>query len=253
MNNWVNKNKQQCLSLPPLYSKNYWTPLADEVEQSDNSQKLLSLSQTPHTNHVRFTLPHGHIDRNSSAYRRQQRSLADTTWINPHYAAKLKLHLTNTRTHTLQQGVLNGLVPLAVSDTGATSHALLTTAPSIPTGTRSHVVFHLLNGATAPATSINKLHHDVREPARSANVVPALTENSLLSTSKFVDAGYTIVYDKNEVNYYETASTKGSSIRSRHPTGMALPTRQNLARATSPDHRKHQHGHHPTRCPNGLR
>ncbi len=143
--NWVTKNRQQCLSLPPLFSKNYWTPLADEVEQSDTPQKLLSLSQTPHINHVRFTLPHGHIDRNSSAYRRRQHSLADTTWINPHYAAKLKLHPATAPAHTLQHGVLNGLVPSAVSDTGATSHAHLTTAPSILTGTRSHVVFHLPN------------------------------------------------------------------------------------------------------------
>ena len=70
------------------------------------------------------------------------------------------------------------------------------------------MVFHLPNGATAPATTINKLHHNVREPARSANIVPTLTENSLLSTSKFVDAGYMVVYDKNEVNYYETNTTK---------------------------------------------
>jgi hypothetical protein len=91
---------------------------------------------------------------------------------------------------------------------GATSHALLPSAPSIATKTRSLVVFHLPNGATAPATMINKLHHKVHEPARSANIVPALTKNSLLSTSKFVDAGYTVVYDKNEVNYYEMTTTK---------------------------------------------
>ena len=29
-----------------------------------------------------------------------------------------------------------------------------------------------------------------------------------MSTSKFVDAGYTVVYDNKEVNYYEKATTK---------------------------------------------
>ena len=60
----------------------------------------------------------------------------------------------------------------------------------------------------APATTINKLHHQVREPASLANVVPALTANSLISTSKFVDTGYTVVYERDEVNYYEATSTK---------------------------------------------
>jgi hypothetical protein len=108
----------------------------------------------------------------------------------------------------LHIGVLNGTILSAVSDTGATSHALLPTAPSIPTGERSTVVFHLPNGATAPATTINKLHHNVREPAWSANIVPDLATNSLMSTSKFVDAGYTIVHDDKEVNLYKKASTK---------------------------------------------
>jgi hypothetical protein len=34
------------------------------------------------------------------------------------------------------------------------------------------------------------------------------SNNSLISTSKFVDARYTIVYNNKEVNYYEKATTK---------------------------------------------
>ena len=124
------------------------------------------------------------------------------TVLHPSYHAKI------TQLNQLRLGVLNGTIPSAVSDTGATSHALLPSAPSIPTGKQSDVVFHLPNGATAPATTINKLHHQVREPARSANIVPDLATNSLMSTSKFVDAGYTVVYDDKEVNYYEKATTK---------------------------------------------
>jgi hypothetical protein len=104
--------------------------------------------------------------------------------------------------------VLSGAIPLAVSNTGATSHALLPSAPLIPTGEWSQAVFHLPNGAMAAATAINKLHLNVHESARSVNIVPALVENSLLSPNKFVEAGYTVIYDAEEVNFYNTRTTK---------------------------------------------
>jgi hypothetical protein len=104
-------------------------------------------------------------------------------------------------TNTLGAGVLNGRIPSAVSNTGATSHALLLLAPSIPTGNRSKVIFHLPNGTTAAASTVNKLLHNALKPTQSANNVPTLANNSLMSTSKFVDSWYTIVYYEKEVNY----------------------------------------------------
>ncbi len=53
---------------------------------------------------------------------------------------------------------------------------------------------------------IHKLHHNLREPA--INIVPSLVGNSLLSTVKMVEAGYTAIYDDKEVNFYDTATTK---------------------------------------------
>jgi hypothetical protein len=70
------------------------------------------------------------------------------------------------------------------------------------------VVFHLPIGTTAAASTINKLLHSVQESAQSANIVPTLANNSLMSTSKFVDTRYTVVYNNKEVNYYEKATTK---------------------------------------------
>ncbi len=102
---------------------------------------------------------------------------------------------------TLCEGVLNGTIPSAVSNTGATSHALLLSALSIPTGIPSKEVFHLPNRTTAAASTVNKLLHNIREPAQSANIVTTLTKSSLNSTSKFVDARYTNVYNDKEVNY----------------------------------------------------
>ncbi len=78
----------------------------------------------------------------------------------------------------------------------------------LPTGTVSTAMFHLPNGATAAATMIHNLHHNLREPAHSVNIVPSLVGNSLLSTVKLVEAGYTAIYDDKEVNFYNTTTTK---------------------------------------------
>ncbi len=58
------------------------------------------------------------------------------------------------------------------------------------------------------AFTVNKPLHNGREPTQSGSIVPTLANNSLMSTSKFVDARYTVVYDNKEFNYYEKATTK---------------------------------------------
>jgi hypothetical protein len=100
------------------------------------------------------------------------------------------------------------MIPSAASDTGTTLHALLLSAPSIPTGIWSKVAFHLPNGTKAVASTVNKLLHNVWEPTQSANIIPTLANNSFISTSKFVDTRYTIIYKDKEVNYYKMATTK---------------------------------------------
>jgi hypothetical protein len=72
----------------------------------------------------------------------------------------------------------------------------------------SAAVFHLPNGATAAATMIHKLHHNLWEPACSVNIVPSLVGISHLSTVKMVKAGYMAIYDDKEVNLYNTTTTK---------------------------------------------
>jgi hypothetical protein len=78
----------------------------------------------------------------------------------------------------------------------------------LPTGTVSTAMFHLKNGVTAAATMIHKLHHNLREPACSINIVPSLIGNSLLSSVKMIEAGYTAIYDNKEVNFYDAVTTK---------------------------------------------
>jgi hypothetical protein len=173
---WISKNTPPHSSmLTPVH--NYWTPLASQVEELDNPppalNHLLSIRQTPPHQHVTFTLSPHHVDKDSTIWRRGRPPGERTTYcINP-LAAQ----------HNMRMGVLNGTIPSAVSDTGATSSAFPKEDPSIPTGRVSSAIFHLPNGALAPATTLTKLLHNVQAPAQDVNIVPSLVENSLLSTS----------------------------------------------------------------------
>ncbi len=181
MDDWITRNKPT--SLPPtIILRNYGTPLAYQVEALDPPPRppkpLLLACQGD--KHVRFNLPTGHTNKDSMNYqRRKHRDNDDIT------------RRVRSTPDDVCQGVLNGSIPLAVSDTAATSNAFLPSAPMLPTGTVSSAKFHLPNRATAAATMIHKLHHNLREPARSINIVPSLVGNSLLSTVKMVEAGYT--------------------------------------------------------------
>ena len=124
--------------------------------------------------------------------------------------AKLRRRLT-TRPLTepeLKRGVLDGTIPSAVSDTGATSSAGLVGDPFIDTDEVSTKVFHLPTGGKAPASKVVKLEHNLREPARTVDMVPDLVAQTLLSASKFADANYISIYDGKEVNIYDALTTK---------------------------------------------
>ena len=75
--------------------------------------------------------------------------------------------------------------------------------PFRTTNEPSNKVFLLPTGGTAQTTHLSQLLLDVRSPANQVNIIPNLT-HTLLSGSKFADAGYTAVYDKNEVNFNDS-------------------------------------------------
>jgi hypothetical protein len=68
-----------------------------------------------------------------------------------------------------------------------------------------------------------KILHNVHEPAHSVNIVPALVENSLLSTNKFAEAEYTVIYDKDKVNFYNTRTKKITVLEEAILTGWQCP------------------------------
>ena len=78
----------------------------------------------------------------------------------------------------------------------------------IPTAEPSRKVFFMPTGETTPASTISKLHHEVREPARTVDMVPGLKHNSLLSGPKFADANYITLLTPTEVLIYDGQDLK---------------------------------------------
>ena len=54
---------------------------------------------------------------------------------------------------------------------------------------------------------MSELVHNVRQPAKEFHIVPSIETHSLLSTAKFVKAGYITVFDKEVVNIYDMQDT----------------------------------------------
>jgi hypothetical protein len=92
-------------------------------------------------------------------------------------------------------------------DSGATSSVGTPTDPFAKTGRQLNKVFRLPNGATEEAREIGELATIVRAPARDVHITPCITETSLLSTAKFSDAGYTTIFDGDQVNIYDQHNT----------------------------------------------
>ena len=200
-----------------LHLHNYWTPLSGQVEEPESlpppthpptPETLNAINNSP-VHSVSFNLPIHHRDKDSSTWRRNPRSRS--TYARQHAENSHQKRTRRAKPLTeaqVKRGVLDGTIPSAISDTGATSSAGLIGDPYIPTGVKSKKLFHMPNGTTAPASNVCKLQHNLRDPARTVDMVPGLVDASLLSTSKLATAGYITVYDGNEVNVYDGTTTK---------------------------------------------
>jgi hypothetical protein len=149
-------------------------------------------------------------------------STARQRWENSKYRRRKRTSpLTKNEIHAM---VLDGTIPSGVSDTGATSTAGHPQDPIIMSTTPSTKVFHLPTGGTAQASLTAKLHHDLREPAISVDIVPSLTNNTLISTGKFTDANYFAVYDDKEVKIYDGNKAKIYITEEAVLQGFRCPT-----------------------------
>ena len=111
----------------------------------------------------------------------------------------------------LKQGVLNGTIPSAIADSGATSSVGTKRDKKrnafVATGRQSDKAFRRPNGEVEEASDVDKLQHDVRHPAKDVHIVPGIERDSLLSIPKFANANYVAIFDKDEVNIYDANKT----------------------------------------------
>ncbi len=82
---------------------------------------------------------------------------------------------------------MNGTIPSAIVDSGASSNVGTTKDGFQPTGRKSDKVFLLVDDSTQAATEIAKLPYDVRAPAKDIHITPGINKNLLISTSKMAD------------------------------------------------------------------
>ena len=94
--------------------------------------------------------------------------------------------------------------------------------PFLNTGRQSDKVFQYADGDVAPATHINHLPMDVRDPAKDVHIVPGI-KNNLLSTSKFIDANYAWIFDNDEVSVYDKNNTEIKTTRAAVLKGWRSP------------------------------
>ena len=130
--------------------------------------------------------------------------------------------------------VLSKAIPTAIADAGATSNCgalplvsdcgtyAMHADPFLATGQQSDRIFRTACGALNPAGELKTLPFDVRSPANEVHMVPGFKEN-LLSTSKFVDAGYAWLFDQDEVRIYDMSNTEVTTSRAAVLKGWRLP------------------------------
>ena len=113
-------------------------------------------------------------------------------------------------TSKIRAGVEDGSIPSAVVDTGTTSTVgrPQDAGAFIHTGKKSDKEFAVANGEIEKATIQMMLAHEVRDPARTVDIVPGISTASLISTSKFADANYITIFDEEEVNIYDANNTE---------------------------------------------
>jgi len=135
----------------------------------------------------------------------------------------------------LRQKVINGEVPTAIADAGASSNVgkpmqtsecgryQLASDPFKPTGRLSNKIFQYGGGAIAKAKDIRELPYDVRGEAKEVHMVPG-TQNNLISTNKFALEDYIKIFDKEEVNVYNANDVKIQTTRGAILRGWRVPS-----------------------------
>ncbi len=105
--------------------------------------------------------------------------------LRPLVRSKSKTMTTMNRSTTStksKKGVLDGSIPSAVTDSGATSSIGTKRDRNrkafAPTGQKSDKAFRMPNGKVEEASNMDELHHNVRHPAKDVHIVHGIECNS---------------------------------------------------------------------------
>ncbi len=123
----------------------------------------------------------------------------------------------------LWRGMENGTIPSTVVDSGCTLGVGTSEDPCQRTGRASKKKFVLPGGKIVNATEIAEYPFKVRAPAQELHITPSVTKNSLLSTSKFANANYITIFDKEAVNIYDANETTITITRGAMLRGFKCP------------------------------
>jgi len=123
--------------------------------------------------------------------------------------------------------VLNGTITSAFADSCATSHVGTKKDRDrqafITRDRQSDKAFRMPNGSVEEATALDALQHNLRAPARDIHIVPSIERDSLLSVSKFIDANYIAIFDKDEVKIFDANNTEIMVSRAAILRGWRCP------------------------------
>ena len=196
MQEWIHTNKSNVSLLCNTITINPFSPLTNQVEALEHQQNRTIKK-------VRFRLDMNHRDRDSRIWRATQcTNIGRRRRRHENASQKRKRRIQGLTKEQIKKGVLDGTIPSAISDTGATSTAGKRGDPFDIDNALPPKVFKLPNGTLEAAESTGQLQLPLREPANRVDVVPNI-EHTLLSGVKMAEAGYTAVYDKDEVNFYD--------------------------------------------------
>ncbi len=123
----------------------------------------------------------------------------------------------------LWRGMEKGTIPSMLVDSGCTSGVGTLNDPCRRTGRASKKKFVLPGGEIVNATEIAEYPFKVRVLAQELHITPSITKNSLLSTSKFADANYITIFDKEAVNIYDANDTTITITRGAILRGFKCP------------------------------
>ncbi len=144
---------------------NYWTQLST---QQDTRCK------------VRFTRPLPSTHHESCSRQWLLSQAKQHTKTNPqHKHSHSHTKSSHISSAIFKQGIIDGTIPSAVSNTGATSTVGTLHTPFLQTDTPSTKVFMLPTRTTTTATTQPCLHLNVHEPSNTVDIVPSLHQTLL--------------------------------------------------------------------------